>query len=80
MQYHSLEQAPPGARRGLGGCGQRWVPKLVLASGGFILAMIGTATLTPLLFSTGKVGSEMLQVMNWTSGDGSDRGASGNPV
>lgn len=26
-------------------------------------------TLTPLLFSTGKVGSEMLQVKDWRSGD-----------
>lgn len=42
MQYHSLEQAPPGARRGLGGGGQWWVPKLVLASGGLVLAMIGS--------------------------------------
>lgn len=73
MQYHSLEQAPPGARRGLGGCGQRWAPKLVLASGGLVLAIMA-ATLTPLLFSTGKVGSEMLQVKNWTSGDSSGRG------
>lgn len=41
VQYHSLEQAPPGARRGLGGCGQQWAPKLVLASGGLVLAIVG---------------------------------------
>lgn len=55
------------------------VPKPDLASGGWFRPCLA-ASLTPLLFSTGKVGSEMLQVMNWTSGDSSDREASGNPV
>lgn len=77
VQYHFLEQAPPRPRRGWEDVGGH--PSLSWPLIGWFWPLLA-ATLTPLLFSTDKVGSEMLQVKGRRSGDSSEREASGNPV
>lgn len=68
VQYHFLEQAPPGAQKGAGDVGRGGHPSLPWPLVGWFWPFLA-ATLNPLLFSTGKVGSEMLQVKDRRSGD-----------
>lgn len=70
VQYHFLEQAPPGAQEGTGRTWAEVGTQARLGSGGWFWPLLA-ATLTPLLFSTSKVGSEMLQVKDRRSGESS---------